>query len=194
MNMIVTVVMIMVMPVIMVMMIVIMFMPVVMVLVLMLMVVTVIRSQVGVFEGKSDPMRGVANGAVPERLLFREGFPVGHPMTDENRFQCVRPMIEIGITVVRIAGGLGPQNRLAHDGFPFLAGDDALFDQQVTDRESLCLPEIAEGRRAVVPKQRRRWFLQKVFAELDRSHRVILSIRDGDGRIRAAGPPGPHRD
>ncbi|MEN9283933.1 MAG: hypothetical protein RLZZ179_1426 [Verrucomicrobiota bacterium] len=189
MNMIVTVVMIMVMPVIMVMMIVVMFM-----FMFMFMVVTVIRSQVGIFEGKSDPMRGVANGAVPERLLFREGFPVGHAMTDENRFQCVRPMIEIGITAVRIAGGLGPQNRLAHDGFPFLAGDDALFDQEVTDRESLCLPKVAEGRCTIVPKQRRRWFLQKVFAELDRSHRVILSVRDGDGKIRAAGPPGPHRD
>jgi len=193
MNMIVTVVMIMAMPVIMVMMIVIMFMSMFMFM-FMFMVVTVIRSQVGIFEGKSDPMRGVSNGAVPERLLFREGFPVCHPMTDENRFQCVRPMIEIGITVVRIAGGLGPQNRLAHDGFPFLAGDDALLDQKVTNRKRLCLPEIAEGRRAVVPKQRRRWFLQKVFAELDRSHRIILSVRDGDGRIRAAGPPGPHRD
>ncbi len=105
-----------------------MVMPVLMVvIVIMIMVVmpVIVGLEKGILEGKGHAVRRIADGAIPERLLGTQRFPVGQLMGNDHVFERIGPVVEIGIATIRIAGLLGPENRLVHRGFPFLAAHHA---------------------------------------------------------------------
>jgi hypothetical protein len=108
---------------------------VIMLVIVIMVVVIVAVGEEGVFEGEGDPVGGIADGLVPEGLLLGEGWAGGEAAGDDDVFEGVGPMVEVGVAVVGVAGCLGVEDGGVHGGFPFFAGDDALFDEEVADGE-----------------------------------------------------------
>ena len=141
---------------------------VIVIMIVVMMIMTV--GEEGVFEGEGDAVGGMADGLVPEGLLLGEGWAGGEAAGDDDVFEGVGPVVEVGVAVVWVAGCLGVEDGGVHGGFPFFAGDDALFDEEVTDGEGFGFRQVAEGRRAVVFEERGSGFPEEVFAELDGGH------------------------